>query len=500
MKINEQIRHMKTIKSAAGIAAKALVACSIFVTLIGCMVGPDYTKPKQLVGDGYKENPGWTVAQPQLAAIPKGEWWKLFKDNDLDQLMLELDASNQNIALAEAKYQQAVALLQGTRAPLFPTIGINGTLNRSAGSATAPTGVVTTTALDVYGANATASWTLDIWGAVRRNIESQNASTEAVAADLGGARLLSQTTLAQTYIQLRILDARRRLLNTTLAAYERSLTLTKNKYAAGVAGKADVAVATTQLESTRAQLVDTDQQRAIFEHAIAVLLGRPPSTFSLAPSDLKLAFPEVPVALPSQLIEQRPDVAGAERRTAAANAQIGVATAAWFPSLTLSGTGGYRSNDYFQWFSAPAQFWSLGAALAETVFDGGARQSLIDQNKAAYFAQVAAYRQTVLQALQQVEDAMVQVRVYEKEQAVQKRAVESARESVALTMNQYNAGLVDYLSVAVLEATALSNETNYLAVVSNRLVASVQLISALGGGWTLKQLEQPVLQQEISAK
>jgi NodT family efflux transporter outer membrane factor (OMF) lipoprotein len=469
----------------------------LLLLLGGCMVGPDYNTPPISVGDGYKENPGWSLAQPDRAALPKGQWWAVFKDPELDLLMQTLNASNQNIAVAQAKYQQAQALLAGTRAPLFPTIGLTGSLNRSAGSATAPSGVVTTTATDVYGVNVSASWMLDIWGAVRRNIESQNATTEAVAADLGGAQLTSQTSLALTYIQLRILDARRRLLANTLAAYERALKLTQNKYEAGVSGKADVAVATTQLESTRAQLIDTDQQRAVYEHAIAVLLGQPPATFSLAANELKLGFPEVPVALPSQLLEQRPDVAAAQRRTAAANAQIGVATAAWFPSLTLSSNGGYRSNDYLQWFSAPAQFWSLGSALAETIFDGGSRQALVDQNNAAYLAQAAAYRQIVLQALQQVEDAMVQVRVYEQEAVVQQRAVASARESVTLVMNQYNAGLVDYLSVAVLEATALNNETTYLSLIGNRLAATVQLIAALGGGWTLSEVAQPVMGQVL---
>ena len=297
-------------------------------------------------------------------------------------------------------------------------------------------------------------------------------------------------------MQLRIVDERARVFGSAVASYERSLTLTQNKFDAGVVGRADVAVARTQLESTRAQLIDTQQQRALLENAIAVLLGVPPSQFSIAPAPFALKTPVVPVVLPARLLQQRPDIANAERLAAAANAQIGVATAAWFPSLTLNATGGYRSNDYLNWFGFPSQFWALGPVLAQTIFDGGARQALIDQNRALFDGSVATYRLTVLQALQQVENALVQLRVFEQEEAVQWQAVLAARQAAQLTKNQYDQGIVDYLSVAVLENTALNNENSYVTLLGNRLAASVQLIVALGGGWT----EQDIRKLDKSGK
>jgi NodT family efflux transporter outer membrane factor (OMF) lipoprotein len=275
----------------------------------------------------------------------------------------------------------------------------------------------------------------------------------------------------------------------TVTAYERALKLTQNRYNAGISGQGDVAVASTQLASTRAQLIDLEQQRAVFENAVAVLLGRPPSTFAIKAEKVPLIPPAVPVGLPSELLERRPDIAAAERRTAAANAQIGVATAAWFPSLTLNASGGFRSNDLTQWFSAPGQIWALGPQLAALIFDGGARQAQINQARAQFDAQAATYRQTVLTALQEVENAMVQMRVFEQEEVVQKQAVQSAQQSLRLARNQYDQGLIDYLSVAVLETTALNNERTYITLVGNRFSASVRLVAALGGGWSAEDLK-----------
>jgi NodT family efflux transporter outer membrane factor (OMF) lipoprotein len=461
------------------------VVLSMTVVLSGCMVGPDYVRPSIEVGTQFKETPGWKIARP-AADLPRGPWWSMYKDPVLSDLIDELNRSNQNIALAEARFRQAVAVTQGARAPLLPSLSATGNVTRSGGGLSGATSAATTG----YGLNAQASWQLDIWGSIRRNIESTDATELALAADVAGARLTAQTAMTLAYLQVRVLDEQRRLLMATVAAYERALTLTQNRYRAGISGQGDVAVASTQLASTRAQLIDLEQQRAIFENAVAVLLGRPPSGFSIAPARAPLVPPSVPVGLPSELLERRPDISAAERRTAAANAQIGVATAAWFPNLTLNASGGFRSNDFTQWFSAPAQIWALGPQLAALIFDGGARQAQISQARAQFDAQVAIYRQTVLTALQEVENAMVQIRVFEQQEAVQKLAVQSAQQSLRLARNQYDQGLVDYLSVAVLETTALNNERSYITLVGNRFSASVRLVAALGGGWSDEDLKR----------
>jgi NodT family efflux transporter outer membrane factor (OMF) lipoprotein len=459
------------------------------IGLTACMVGPDYVRPTIDVGVQFKESPGWKLAQPALANAPREPWWLMYRDSTLTQLMQELNVSNQNIALAEARFRQAVAVTQGARAPLLPSITATGSATRT-GAAGSASGLSTSATNNSYGLSAQAAWQIDIWGSVRRNIESTDATELALAADVSGARLTAQTALALAYLQVRVLDEQRRLLTATVDAYQRALKLTQNRYNAGISGQGDVSVARTQLESTRAQLIDLEQQRAIFENAVAVLLGRAPSTFAIQAEKVPLVPPMVPVGLPSELLERRPDVAAAERRTAAANAQIGVATAAWFPNLTLNANAGYRSNDFTQWFTAPAQFWALGPQLAALIFDGGARQAQINQTRAQFDAQVAIYRQTVLTALQEVENAMVQMRVFEQEEAVQRLAVQSAQQSLRLARNQYDQGLIDYLSVAVLETTALNNERTYITLVGNRFAASVRLVASLGGGWSAEDLKR----------
>ncbi|KCB45224.1 efflux transporter, outer membrane factor lipoprotein, NodT family [Bordetella hinzii 4161] len=450
--------------------------------LAGCAVGPDYQRPDIDVGTAFKEGqqtvPGWRPAQP-ADTVARGQWWTIYGDPLLDGLMTRLNSANQTIAQAEANYRQARALVGVARAGFFPTVGVGAGVTRSGGGTSSGSASVG----NQYSLTGNVSWELDLWGRLRRELESSRASEAASAADLASARLSAQAALAQNYLQLRVLDEQKRLLQATVQAYERSLTLTRNRYDAGVAGKADVAVAQTQLESTRAQLVDLEWQRGQYEHAIAVLVGTAPSQFSLPPVTFTQQLPEIPVGLPSALLQRRPDVAAAERRAAAANAQIGVAQSAWFPDLTLSASGGFRSGQFADWLTAPARFWSLGPALALTIFDGGAREAQIASARAAYDAQAAAYRQSVLTALREVEDYLVQLRVMAEEQQVQRRALESARESLRLTRNQYEAGLVDYLSVAVVEATALASERNAISLLGNRLIASVQLVTALGGGW-----------------
>lgn len=461
-----------------------VVPLALAVMLAGCAVGPDYQRPAIDVGSEFKEGqqavPGWKPAQPADAAA-RGEWWTIYGDATLNELMTRLNTANLSVAQAEANYRQAQALTGVARAGFFPAVGASAGATRSGGGTSSSTGGSGVN--NQYSLTGSVSWELDIWGKLRRQLEASQASADASAGDLAAARLSAQSALAQNYLQLRVLDEQKRLLDATVKAYERSLQLTRNRYDAGVAGKADVAVAQTQLESTRAQSIDLDWQRGQYEHAIAVLLGLAPSQFALASATFTQQLPEIPVGLPSTLLERRPDVAAAERRAAAANAQIGVATAAWFPDLTLSASGGFRSGQFSDWLTAPARFWSLGPALAMTIFDGGAREAQIASARAGYDSQAAAYRLSVLTALREVEDYLVQLRVMAQEQEVQKRALESARESMRLTRNQYEAGLVDYLSVAVVEATALSSERNAISLLGNRLIASVQLVAALGGGW-----------------
>lgn len=471
-----------------GIRIVARLACAVLaVSLTACAVGPDYQRPAVAVGDNYKEIKGWTVARPNDDAL-RSDWWKIYNDPVLDDLMSALLVSNQNIAQVEAQYRQAQALVASARSGLFPTLGTGASATRSGtgadgGGSGGQSGLGGGNPINQFRLNGNVSWEPDLWGRLRRSVESSRAGLAASAADIATTRLSLQSTLAQTYFRLRALDAQKRLFEQTVAAYEKSLLTTRNRYEAGVAAQADVAVARTQLENTRVQLQGLEWQRAQYEHALAVLMGETPSAFTLAAQQTTVVVPDIPIGLPSQLLERRPDVAAAERRMAQANAKIGQAQAAWFPDLTLSAQAGFSSGLWAQWLTAPATFWSLGPALALTIFDGGERQSQVDQARAVYDAQVAAYRLSVLTALREVEDYLVQVRVIGVQQETQDAALAAARESLRLTLNQYDAGLIDYLSVFQVQATALSTERAALSLMADRLVASVQLIAALGGGW-----------------
>lgn len=461
--------------------------CSLILSamLAGCAVGPDYKFPVVEVGSEFKEARGWVQARPSDHA-PKPDWWRDFDDEQLNRLMDQMLDANLSIAQAEARYRQAQALVRSAGAGFFPTVGTSGSASRSGGGGgNSGQGGVTG---NQYSLSANVSWEVDLWGRVRRTVEAGEAGAQASAADLANTRLSMQSTLAQTYFQLRAFDAEKALFAQTVQAYERSLEMTQNRYAAGVAAQVDVASARAQLENARTQMLALERQRAQLEHALAVLLGRPPSQFDLGEGQMPGEVPVIPAGLPSQLLERRPDVAAAERRTAQANARIGVAQAAWFPDLTLSAQYGYRGSQWAQWLSAPFHFWSLGPALALTVFDGGARQAQLEEARAVDDEQVAGYRLTVLGALQEVEDYLVQLRVLEQEQETQGRALAAARESLELTRNQYNAGLIDYLSVVQVETTALSAERSALSLRLSRLLASVQLMVALGGGWQVDQL------------
>jgi NodT family efflux transporter outer membrane factor (OMF) lipoprotein len=357
-----------------------------------------------------------------------------------------------------------------------------------------------TGAVNNFNLNVNASWELDLWGKVRRGIESGEANWQASAADLELVRLSAQAAVAQSYLGLRIADVQRRVLEETVAAYQRTLELTQNRYKAGVAARVDVVQAEVQLNSTQAQLVDNGIDRALLEHAIATLIGEPASTFSIARAPLVAQLPDIPVGVPSELLERRPDVAAAERTVAAANAQIGVAQAAFYPTLTLSAAGGFRSTSFADWLTAPSRFWSLGAVLAQTIFDGGLRRAVSDQAIAAYDGQVAAYRQTVLAGFQEVEDNLASLRLLQEEAGYQNDAARGAQVSVELTTNQYKAGIVSYLNVIAAQAIALNNERTAVNIQGRRLVASVALIKALGGGWDAGALEDIRLSKRSDAR
>jgi NodT family efflux transporter outer membrane factor (OMF) lipoprotein len=468
----------------------ATLAALAAAMMTACTVGPNYVRPTVEQPAAFKELGGWKTAQPRDHEL-RGDWWEMFGDPQLSALMREVSVSNQNLAQAEAQFRQARALVQAARSTYFPLVTAGASATRSSASSNLGSNTGATNSRGMsnnYSLSVDATWEADLWGRIRRTVEAQEAGAQASAADLEAVRLSAQADLAQNYFQLRALDAQKKLLDETVDAYAKSLQLTQNRYSAGVAAKVDVVQAQTQLASTQAQAVQIGVQRAQLEHAIALLTGKPASSFSLAPSPLTAAPPPVPVGVPSELLERRPDVAAAERRVAAANAEIGVAKAAYFPTLLLSATGGFESSTLSNWLSLPSRFWSVGPAIAGTLFDAGTRRAQTDQAIAVYDGTVAAYRQTVLTGFQEVEDNLAALRILEDAAQVQKEAVQAARQSVALTTNQYKAGTVSYLNVVTVQAAALSNESTAVDFQSRRLVASVLLIKALGGGWDAQQL------------
>ena len=468
----------------------------LLLVFFGCAVGPDYQRPSVDVPAGYKEAGEWKVAQPQDGA-GGGQWWEMFGDPELNALMEQVEISNQNVLAAEAQFRRAQAIVAASRAAYFPTVTANASITRSR----SPIGVIggTTAGRTITNRSASldAGWELDLWGRLRRTAESSEASAQASAADLAGARLSSQAALASNYFLLRTIDAQKRILDETVAAFQKSLDLTKNRYDAGVAAKVDVVQAETQLKSTLADSIDLGVQRAQLEHAIAVLVGKAPTALAIAPTPPDLAraplaikMPPIPGEIPSALLERRPDIASAERLVASANAQIGVAKAAYFPSLTLSGSYGSRAGDAASWFTAPSTFWAYGPALAQSIFDAGLRRAQTDQAIAAYDATVAQYRQTVLAGFQEVEDNLAALRILEEEAKVQEEAVRAARESVTLTTNQYKAGIVSYINVVAVQTAWLNNERSAMIVLGRRLVAAVTLLKALGGDWSTADLPE----------
>ena len=462
----------------------AILAC----VLGGCAVGPDYVRPAALPGSdmpgAFRED--WKPAQPQDQVIP-AQWWTLFNDPNLNILIEQVATANQTLAQALANYRAASALVDNARAAYYPTLGadVGTTRSRSASSGpNFPNSINTIHSLSVN-----ASWEADIWGSARRAVEVQSNTALSSFANLQALRLSTQSTLAQTYFQLRVLDAQKELLDRTVEDYRRSFKLTQNQFKSGIVANDAVLQAETQLKSTEAQDIDLGVLRAQYEHAIATLIGKPATNFSIPAIPVgQQAYmpdmPEVPVALPSTLLERRPDIAAAERTVAAANAQIGVTKAAFFPQLSLAASTGFQSSTLANWISAPSRVWSVGPQLAATLFDGGARRALNNQAIALYDADVAAYRQTVLTAFQNVEDDLASLRILRQEAMVQNQATIAAVKALKVTMNQYRAGTVSYLNVVTAQTAALSNQRSELTIANARLVATVKLIAALGGGWS----------------
>jgi NodT family efflux transporter outer membrane factor (OMF) lipoprotein len=467
-----------------------LPTASLFAAaLLGaCAVGPDYQRPTVAVPQHFKEaSDGWKPARPN-DRHDRGAWWKRFNDPQLDALEDKVARANQTVASYEAAYRQARALVAEARASLFPTLGASVSTTRARGAGrgvTTPTGVNAgqTVTGNVHDLSLDASWEPDLWGRVRRQVSSAKASAQAAGSDLDNAKLSAQAMLAQSYFQLRALDATQRLLDDAVAGYQRSLQLTQNRYEQGVAARLDVLQAQTQLALAQAASVENEIARATYEHAIAVLVGEPASSFALPRVPLAATPPPLPAALPSTLLERRPDIAAAERRAAAANEQIGVAISAWFPSLNLSASGGFTSSTLSQWLTAPHLVWALGPQLVATLFDGGLRAAQTEQARAAYAQGVANYRQTVLAAFQDVEDNLVSLRVLEQEATIQEEAVGYARKTLEVVLNQYKAGTVTYLEVVTAQATLYSAEQKLAGIAGQRMVSAVGLIKALGGGW-----------------
>jgi NodT family efflux transporter outer membrane factor (OMF) lipoprotein len=483
------------LKYALRIGARTALLFVSTAALYGCMVGPDYVRPAAPVPAAYKEAAGWKVAQPSDVS-PRGNWWEMFGDPDLNALEAQVDISNQTIQAAEARVREASAATQAARAALFPVVSGNASALRSS-RGTGTTNSTTTggnstvgSVNNSYNIALDASWEIDLWGGIRRGIEASTDTAQATAADLAGAKLSAQALLAQDYLLLRVQDAQIALLRETVTNYERSLQLTRNQYAAGIVGRGDVAQAEAQLKATQAQVFDAQIVRAQLEHAIAVLVGKPPSDLAIEAKPLIAVYPDVPVVLPSTLLERRPDIAAAERRAASANAQIGVAQAAFFPTLSLSAVGGFQSSAIGNLLSLPSRYWSLGPALAQSIFDAGLRSAQKAQAVATYDETVANYRSTVLAGFQDVEDNLTALTLLAQEVSVQDDAVRAARESATIANNQYKAGTANYLAVVVLQANALNNERTALAIVGRRLVASVGLIKAIGGGWDAAALAQ----------
>ena len=476
---------------------RRMVPALAVLLLSACAAGPDYVRPMLALSAAYKEDGPWKTAEPQ-AADSRQPWWEHYRDPTLNGLMQEAERANQSIRQAEAQYRQARAVADAARAALWPGV------DADAGAQHARTNANGIKEGNTYTLGVTASWEPDLWGSVRRGIESGDAGAQASADDLAAAHLSIQAALAQDYLQLRIIDLLRDLYAATIDAYARALKLTQAQHAAGVTLRSDVALAESQLSTAQAQAMDLEAQRSQLEHAIAILTGRTPADFSLARANADQPFdaqlPAAPGGVPSQLLERRPDIAAAERRAALANANIGVARAAYFPTLQLSAGGGFSAAGLGSLLDTPSRVWSLGAALAQTLFDGGLRRAHDAQSVAAYDAAVASYKQTVLTGLQQVEDNLALLRMLDREAELQAKAVAAAQLAERLALTQYRAGTASYLSVVTAQTLSLSNQRTAVQLRGRQLAASVSLITATGGGWNAADTPHPVASTALPNK
>ena len=472
------------------------LACGLFAFTSACVVGPKYVKPNAPVASSFKEGlppefkeaAGWKQGEPR-DDMHRGKWWEIFGDPALNALEEQIDVSNQNLAAAEAQLRGARAAIRVSRSGLFPTVSGSASVTGSMISSNrGATRGLPTTALADINLGASAAWEPDVFGTVRRAIEASTASAQATAGDLANLRLLLQTEVALDYFQLHGLDAQKQLLDDNVAAYLQAVQLTVNRYNQGIASQVDVAQAQTQLEQTRAESTDTMVARQQFEHAIATLLGRPPSDVSIPFAALKATPPSIPGVVPSELLERRPDVAANERRVAAANAQIGVALGAYYPRISLGASGGIESSSFLDLFTWPSRFWSLGPTATQLFYDGGRRRGITEEAQASYDITVANYRQSVLNAFQNVEDNLAALRYLEEESRQQAAAVQYAERSLQLAQNRYQGGITTYLEVITAQAVALTNERTAVALQTRRMTASVGLIQALGGGWDISKL------------
>jgi NodT family efflux transporter outer membrane factor (OMF) lipoprotein len=473
-------------------ARRALLAAlpvTLAIVTCGCVVGPNYHRPAVDIPQNYKEDPNWQLAQPADAKLG-GNWWELFGDPQLSALEAQVSVSNQSLKAAQAQFDQARALVRYYRAGYYPTLSVAPYVYGNHISSNKPeAGTSAGTTYSDLAVPFDVSWEPDIWGLVRRTVQEARANAQASAADLAAVQLSLQSELAVDYFQLRTLDADAQLLDSTVGDYTKALDLTKNRHEGGIASEVDVAQAETQLETTRAEAQDVHVARAQYEHAIAVLIGKPPEEFSIAAAPLDAGPPAIPAAVPSQILERRPDVAAAERNVAAANAGIGVAKAAYYPAITLTADGGFESGKITNLISGPSTLWSVGASALETLFDAGRRHAANQQAWAVYDQAVANYRQAVLTAFQEVEDNLAALRILDQEAATQDAAVAAAQHSLSLSVTRYRGGVTDYLEVTTAQSSALADERVAVDLRARRMTAAVLLIKALGGGWDAASLQ-----------
>jgi len=460
------------------------------LSIAGCAVGPKYNRPAVQVPPAYKEAGDWKPAQPNDQNLG-GAWWEIFQDLQLNGLEDQINVSNQNLKAAEAQYTQARALLRYDRASYYPSIfgGASATRNRISNNRPPSLNTDGVTYSD-FQIPLELSYEVDVWGRVRKTVESQRSQAQASAADLATVNLSLHAQLALFYFQARSLDAQEQLLNSTVTEYEQAFQLTESRFKGGLASEVEVQQASTQLETTRAQAIDVGVLRAQNEHAIATLIGKPASSFHLSPLPLTSPPPSIPLELPSELLERRTDIAAAERRMAAANAQIGVAKAAYYPNISLGAAGGFESGVITTLLSGPSIFWSAGASAIAPIFDGGRRRANTDQAIAAYDQTVANYRETVLGGFQQVEDNLAALRILEKEADTQQRAVLASQKYLELSLTRYRGGITSYLEVTTAQSAALTDEVTAVNILGRRMTSAVLLIQALGGGWDRSELPQ----------